>query len=265
MLVAKFLSAETSLAPQFLEHAVNKVPVIQILNKTLAAFEKYLNDPLPSGQTKLDFVNTHNVEFFANMQSPNFTIDQDLTALNVQDVMTHFNELAKRNSVYSNVPRTIVNNYDPQSLTRRNTENVCKELAIFFLSQICSQSKEQTLQYLGKRHLGSSYQYKSKSALKFDKIMPIKKTHEVEVMTKFVHELATICFSNGNNNNEFKSSNNGHSETDTVKQRSLVDVGSGKGYLSTMLNLMHGYNILAIDSNPGNSKASTIRASNIKV
>jgi len=75
----------------------------------------------------------------------------------------------------------------------------------------------------------------------WDKIMSEKKTHEVCQMTKFVSK--------------------------KVKEKDigcLVDLGSGKAYLSQVLATMHNIPVLAIDSKEGNTKGAEIRDKNLK-
>jgi len=75
----------------------------------------------------------------------------------------------------------------------------------------------------------------------WDKIMSEKKTHEVCEMSKFVmryvQKYSIDC---------------------------LVDLGSGKAYLSQVLSTMHNTPVLAIDSKEGNTKGAEIREKNLK-
>eukprot|EP00092_Neocalanus_flemingeri_P028451 GFUD01030893.1.p1 GENE.GFUD01030893.1~~GFUD01030893.1.p1 ORF type:complete len:480 (+),score=169.01 GFUD01030893.1:127-1566(+) len=81
------------------------------------------------------------------------------------------------------------------------------------------------------------------SMLEFwDKIMPEKKTHEVCQMSKLVIK-------------SVKNNNIG----------CLVDLGSGKAYLSQVLATLHSIPVVAIDSQEGNTRGAEIREKNLKV
>jgi hypothetical protein len=80
------------------------------------------------------------------------------------------------------------------------------------------------------------------SMLEFwDKIMSEKKTHEVCEMTKFVARDVRDC-----------------------DISCLVDLGSGKAYLSQVLATLHSIPVLAIDSQEGNTRGAEIREKNLK-
>ena len=75
----------------------------------------------------------------------------------------------------------------------------------------------------------------------WDKIMSEKKTHEVCEMAKFVIH---------------------HVQKYNIE--SLVDLGSGKAYLSQVLSTMHNIPVLAIDSKEGNTRGAEVREKNLK-
>lgn len=68
-----------------------------------------------------------------------------------------------------------------------------------------------------------------------------KKSHEVEVLSSIAATLKRIC-------------NSTH----------VIDVGDGKGYLSSMLALYHNIPVLGIDSSPINTKGANKRAGNLQ-
>ncbi|XP_069158797.1 probable methyltransferase-like protein 25 [Procambarus clarkii] len=72
--------------------------------------------------------------------------------------------------------------------------------------------------------------------LKMKGIMSDKKAHEVEVMSQVIARLAKGC------------------EVD-----SIVDLGSGRGYLSSSLVLQYGLNVVGIDSSKSNTSSAVIR------
>jgi len=75
----------------------------------------------------------------------------------------------------------------------------------------------------------------------FDKIMPPKKTHEVQLMSAVVRRLVA------NNNAQF-----------------LVDLGSGKAYLSQVMSFLHNIPVLAIDSQEINTRGADARQRNLQ-
>jgi len=75
----------------------------------------------------------------------------------------------------------------------------------------------------------------------FDKIMPVKKTHEVERMSVVVNNL---CINNDTN--------------------FLVDLGSGKAYLSQVMCMAYNKNVLAIDSEEINTRGADNRQKNLR-
>ncbi|XP_076028978.1 putative methyltransferase-like protein 25 isoform X2 [Oratosquilla oratoria] len=74
------------------------------------------------------------------------------------------------------------------------------------------------------------------SALQMKNVMSEKKSHEVEVMSSAIAQL-----------------------TQGSGIEWVLDLGSGKGYLSTSLVVQHGINVLAIDSSNTNTKVALVR------
>ncbi|MPC96125.1 Methyltransferase-like protein 25 [Portunus trituberculatus] len=73
-------------------------------------------------------------------------------------------------------------------------------------------------------------------------IMSHKKTHEVEVMAQVIARLA---------------------EGQGVNW--LVDLGSGRGYLTSSLVLQYGRQVVAIDSSSSNTSSALVRNTKLKV
>ena len=93
--------------------------------------------------------------------------------------------------------------------------------------------------------LGSSEKNNEESGIlcHFDRIMSEKKMHEVLMMSENVSKLCQV-----------------------ENVSSLVDVGSGKAYLSQVLAAMQKHlNVLAIDSQSGNLKGAQKRSANLEV
>ncbi|XP_067001301.2 probable methyltransferase-like protein 25 isoform X2 [Anabrus simplex] len=78
-------------------------------------------------------------------------------------------------------------------------------------------------------------------SLKLKEFMSQKKTHEVELMSEVVAALTTCC-------------NTSH----------VVDVGGGKGYLSSILALHHGLQVLGLDSSVLNTHGAAKRTEKLK-
>ncbi|KAK7074237.1 Methyltransferase-like protein 25 [Halocaridina rubra] len=72
-------------------------------------------------------------------------------------------------------------------------------------------------------------------------IMSEKKSHEVEIFSRVISRLAKGC------------------DVDWI-----IDLGSGKGYLSTSLALQHGLNVIGIDSCPTNTSSASLRKSKLQ-
>jgi len=75
----------------------------------------------------------------------------------------------------------------------------------------------------------------------FDRFMGEKKMHEVVVLTDVV---AKICSG--------------------LDIGALVDLGSGKGYLSQALSIFHGLDVLAVDAKEGNREGAELRNKNLE-
>jgi hypothetical protein len=90
----------------------------------------------------------------------------------------------------------------------------------------------------------------SERELTFDVIMSAKKMHEVEIMSDLIAKLALAV---------------GVREQDSEKMQYLVDVGSGKGYLSSFLTLLHQFRVLAIDSSSLNTSGCEKRSAKLEV
>ena len=76
----------------------------------------------------------------------------------------------------------------------------------------------------------------------WDKIMPPKKTHEVDLMSRFIS----------------------NSLSDQHGVTSIVDLGSGKAYLSHVLNSLYDIPVLAIDGKTSNTKGAELRNKNLQ-
>lgn len=85
--------------------------------------------------------------------------------------------------------------------------------------------------------------YKSKNeSFKLKEFMAAKKMHEVEVMARLVADFANYV------------------DTDII-----VDIGGGKGYLSSLLALAYNLNVLGIDSQSINSEGARNRTKKFEV
>lgn len=79
------------------------------------------------------------------------------------------------------------------------------------------------------------------SSLNFDKFMCPKKTHEVEAMSDITAVISRFA---------------------NVKH--IVDIGDGKGYLSSVLALENKFRVLGIDASPGNTLGAAKRVEKMK-
>uniref|UniRef100_A0A0A9YK36 Methyltransferase domain-containing protein n=1 Tax=Lygus hesperus TaxID=30085 RepID=A0A0A9YK36_LYGHE len=91
-----------------------------------------------------------------------------------------------------------------------------------------------------KEHL-VSLGFDSSSGLNFDKFMCLKKTHEVEAMSDIVGLISGF-----------------------TGVEHIVDVGDGKGYLSSILALENKLRVLGIDASPTNSAGAAKRVEKMK-
>ncbi|XP_044757290.1 methyltransferase-like protein 25 [Coccinella septempunctata] len=86
-----------------------------------------------------------------------------------------------------------------------------------------------------------SFGCKNMNGLKLNIFMSQKKSHEVEILSSIVAALVEL------------------GETTHI-----IDVGDGKGYLSSMLALHHKIPVLGIDASPNNSKAAVERVQKLE-
>ncbi|CAG7717896.1 unnamed protein product [Allacma fusca] len=98
------------------------------------------------------------------------------------------------------------------------------------------------------------------SSWKFDSFMSSKKMHEVEVMSDFIAKVADL--------QSIHSVKDIAGIIEVTNQEStmevLIDVGSGKGYLSSFLVLLYNFNVLALDSSSVNTYGCTKRSTTLQ-
>ncbi|BES98108.1 methyltransferase like 25 [Nesidiocoris tenuis] len=82
---------------------------------------------------------------------------------------------------------------------------------------------------------------KTSDTLKFDKFMCPKKTHEVGAMSRLAADVGRF-----------------------LKVDTIVDIGDGKGYLSSVLALENRFKVLGIDASPVNSLGAAKRVEKMK-
>lgn len=88
-----------------------------------------------------------------------------------------------------------------------------------------------------------SWGYKSThKSFKLKEFMAAKKMHEVEIMTELVADLSKYTDIN-----------------------TIIDIGGGKGYLSSLLALAYNFNVLGIDSQSINSEGARNRTLKFEV
>lgn len=88
--------------------------------------------------------------------------------------------------------------------------------------------------YKHREKLNFASDEKSKPSVKITEFMSVKKLHEVESMSQFVANISSL------------------SDTSLI-----VDIGSGKGYLTSVLALQHHFKILGIDCSQTNIIGAT--------
>jgi 2-polyprenyl-3-methyl-5-hydroxy-6-metoxy-1,4-benzoquinol methylase len=88
----------------------------------------------------------------------------------------------------------------------------------------------------------AAWGYEYQKSLHIEQFMTQKKIHEVEVMSQMVAALA--CISHASH---------------------VVDVGGGKGYLSSILALHHGLKVLGVDSSQVNTHGAAKRTQKLEV
>lgn len=92
------------------------------------------------------------------------------------------------------------------------------------------------------KQIFASRGYSSLRSLHLEQFMSFKKTHEVEIMSAVANAMAT-----------------------NTKCSHVVDIGGGKGYLSSMLALEHNLKVLSIDASKVNSDGAMKRTIKLKV
>lgn len=123
----------------------------------------------------------------------------------------------------------------PNSLTRFVTSSKCNHLNSY--PSNCYMKLEDVhnlLKSWGYEHMNESFHLKE--------FMAAKKMHEVEIMAKLVADFSKFA------------------GTDII-----VDIGGGKGYLSSVLALAYNFNVLGIDSQSINSEGAKNRTIKFEV
>jgi len=88
----------------------------------------------------------------------------------------------------------------------------------------------------------SEWGYEYEENVHLEQFMTQKKVHEVEVMSQVVAALVNISHASH-----------------------VVDVGGGKGYLSSILALRHGLRVLGVDASPVNTRGAARRTEKLEV
>lgn len=88
----------------------------------------------------------------------------------------------------------------------------------------------------------AAWGYEYQESLHIEQFMTLKKVHEVEIMSQMVAALAYISHASH-----------------------VVDVGGGKGYLSSVLALHHELRVLGVDSSQVNTHGAAKRTQKLKV
>lgn len=88
----------------------------------------------------------------------------------------------------------------------------------------------------------AAWGYEYRESLHIEQFMTLKKVHEVEIMSQMVAALA--CISDASH---------------------VVDVGGGKGYLSSILALHYGLRVLGVDSSQVNTHGAAKRTQKLEV
>ncbi|XP_014681418.1 PREDICTED: methyltransferase-like protein 25 [Priapulus caudatus] len=114
------------------------------------------------------------------------------------------------------------------------------------LHKWCSRARSHTLEHLvicptADEFLQEFGNKTSNTRYRINNFMSAKKMHEVEIMSEVIAVLAT--------------------ELQTPK---IIDVGSGKGYLGSYLHLMHGLDVVGLDSRDVNTNSALRRAGKLK-
>jgi len=123
----------------------------------------------------------------------------------------------------------------PDSLTRFVTSSKCNYLSSYPSNCLMKLDDVDTLlQSWGYKPINKSFHLKE--------FMAAKKMHEVEIMAEFVADFSK------------------YAGTDII-----VDIGGGKGYLSSLLALAYNFNVLGIDSQSINSEGARNRTFKFEV
>lgn len=88
----------------------------------------------------------------------------------------------------------------------------------------------------------AAWGYEYQESLHLEQFMTLKKVHEVEIMSQMVAALACIS-----------------------RASHVVDVGGGKGYLSSLLALHYGLRVLGVDSSHVNTHGAAKRTQKLEV
>lgn len=132
--------------------------------------------------------------------------------------------------------------WDPEKESEfKNLSNFIKVIKSHHLDQLPDKFCLSTNQFLTKLE-DSGFSIEQGLSLKIKDFLSEKKNHEVSIASAVIANLAG-----------------------SSKDGLILDVGDGKGYLSSRIHLEYGLNVLGIDGNPTNTEGAQKRNIKLKV
>ncbi|XP_034019602.1 methyltransferase-like protein 25 [Thalassophryne amazonica] len=191
----------------------------------------------------LRIANAHTVEFYTHGTWARFVAvspEEVLSAISLQGAPEHKGDNQPVREAFTEKPRTTFGFCNDTSRLI-NTDELLKAAKAHSLPSlsVCT-SRDELLEVL-RRNQSDAAPAHTGAGLEPDEFMNLKKSHEVQCMSEVVSSLARYC---------------------GVKQ--VIDVGSGKGYLSSFLSLQYGLHIYGIDSSSTNTHGAQERNRKLK-
>lgn len=221
---------------------------LENVHKSLNSLTSFLQPALP-------FVNSHLTEFFTASYWENWlpkSLQDDLDSKSVEEIKECVLDLISGN--WRSYPCS----------TKFSEEFDFTKTGYSFKDLIVQVGKLQLSEMKMSIPLDNMVQFNNVADsidLKFDTIMSAKKTHEVEVMSSFITKVSqSVQF-----DYDFSSSGGADLAKKSKPIEYLVDVGSGKGYLSSFLTLLYEFKVLAIDSSSINTVGCEKRGAKLEV
>lgn len=225
--------------------AFNKTQRLMDAYKGLDALTTFIQPALP-------FVNSHLTEFYTSNYWDTLLpklLRDDLESKSVEEIKQGLRDLVSGDWTHYATCTSSSSSTQDQNESFENLKTFQDVIVATAKLQLSAMQLSTPLTKLCFNGVPIYEESVSPSELKLDTIMPEKKTHEVNLMSDFIKKI----------------SETGNRPDDKTGIEYLVDIGSGKGYLSSHLTLMHKFKVLAVDSSSVNTSGCEKRSAKLEV